>query len=469
MIGGLIGFSLALSQVMVAGLAAALLLDHPESSRGRLAGMAFLLGSGIVMVVLLTMSTLGMPWSRLNVTVGMLLVTVPLWVAVRKMPARGVVHAQAWSWADTVTAAIVAMYGVLVALRPVGEWDFWAIWGLKGRTFFERGGIDWNFLREPLNSFQHSDYPPLVPLNYVFVAVQEGRWNDRWLGLTTLLFVAALLLIVRDVLTRELAPRSSGFASIALAAAATSPWVGMAETPLIAYGAAGLLLLRERSVPAGAVLLGLAASSKNEGLALIAAAGGALLVTGRIRDALRLWSAVMIAAPWVLLRAINGLRSDFGPGGFDITRLGQIVSTIGIAVPDRPLLWVALCLTLATLVRELRHERFLLVAVMLQLASYIGAYLVTPYDVAWHIRSSWPRLLDQVVVPLTFAALVLAAGALGHGRHDRERNGDEAGDDHERNDHGNRDGHHGGDGGDDGRHLHEEDDRQHRQEQQFER
>src|ERR1051326_5399770 len=56
------------------------------------------------------------------------------------------------------------------------EWDFWAIWGLKARTFFEFGTIDWRFLQSPWNDFAHPDYPLLVPFNYVYASLTAGVW-----------------------------------------------------------------------------------------------------------------------------------------------------------------------------------------------------------------------------------------------------------------------------------------------------
>ena len=74
-------------------------------------------------------------------------------------------------------------YALYATLAPLWEWDFWAIWGLKARVFLEAGGIDWHFLESRWNAFAHPDYPLLVPLNFDFVALINGGWSDRWLGL----------------------------------------------------------------------------------------------------------------------------------------------------------------------------------------------------------------------------------------------------------------------------------------------
>lgn len=409
----MIAVLLALTQIVVVGLPAALLLDRREApSRGRLLGASFLLGSGIVWLVLLAISSAGVVWSRVNVTAAILLVAIALWIAAWKVERAPAPPASRATWIDLATLAFLAIHGFLATRKPVGEWDFWAIWGLKARAFYEHGAIDWTFLRHPYNSFQHPDYPLLVPLNYVFVAVHGGAWSDRWLGLTTTLFAAALVLIVRDQFARELPRTPAALATLGVAAIAASSWVGMAEAPMIAYGSAGLLLLRQRAMPLGAVLLGLAACTKNEGLALIAATGGALLLAGRARDILRLWPAAVIAAPWLVLRALYSLQGEFYASAFDLTRVGPILLGMVQYPPERPLLWVALAAAFVLFIGPVRRERFVLLACLLQVLSYLYVYLVTPHDVRWHISYSWTRLLDQVAVPLAFVALTITGRRL---------------------------------------------------------
>src|SRR5205085_9160530 len=107
---------------------------------------------------------------------------------------------------DLATLISVASYSIYATLAPVWEWDFWAIWGLKARVFFDHGGIDWRFLESRWNAFVHPDYPLLVPLNFDFVALIGGAWSDRWLGVLFVAYAVALLLIARALASREVAP-----------------------------------------------------------------------------------------------------------------------------------------------------------------------------------------------------------------------------------------------------------------------
>jgi hypothetical protein len=415
---------IAVSWFLILGLPAALLLDRGARWRGLL-GSAFLLGAGIVALILLAMSVLGIAWTLVSVTIACSLAALALGPPAsrrlgRRRPAAAgseTLPAQpartpAVHLIDAITLLLIVAHGIFATIASAGPWDFWAIWGLKGRVFFEHGGIDWAFLDQPLHAFAHPDYPFLLPLDYAFLALHHGAWNDRWLGILTTLFAAALLLILRDALEEELPPALAALATLGLACIPLSTqWIGMAEAPMIAFGTAALLLLRRRAYALGSVLLGFAAMTKNEGLALVVAAAIAMALSSRGRETLRLWPAVAIFAPGLTLRAIHAVPTDLASGAMTeraSTHLADVFRMLLSTPPNRPLLWIAILATLACSVRGVRRERFLFVAVLVQALFFLGAYAVTPNDLAWHIANSWPRLLDQLVVPLGYLALVLA-------------------------------------------------------------
>src|SRR6185295_8753708 len=166
-------------------------------------------------------------------------------------------------------------------------------------------------------------------------AIEHGAWSDRWLGILTTLFGVATLLIVRDFFARELSPRLAPLATLGVAMIALTSWVGQAEAPMIAFSAAGLLFVRNGDLPLGATLLGLAAFTKNEGLALIMAVAAALVLSGKIRDALRLWPAVVLALPWFVLRHAHALATDVadGAGRIGIDSVGRVLRSIVTYAP----------------------------------------------------------------------------------------------------------------------------------------
>src|SRR5439155_9542197 len=102
-------------------------------------------------------------------------------------------------------ALIVALagYALLATVAPPWDFDFISDWGLKGRVFWESGGLDLTYLAQTLGRGTHADYPPLLPLSFDVVAVIGGDWNDRWLGLLNVAWAAALLLLVARVAKEE--------------------------------------------------------------------------------------------------------------------------------------------------------------------------------------------------------------------------------------------------------------------------
>jgi hypothetical protein len=390
-------------------------------------GESVLLGSGLAALTLL-LESLALPWSRPAAIVPPLLIAIGCAVF-----ARGQLRA-ALTWrpslagaVDLVTAVLVLGYARFATLASSPEADFVTIWGVKARRFLTAGGIDWRFLENPFNEFAHVDYPVLVPLLFDVHSLVAGAWADRWLGLVNVLFGIATLLLVRSFLGEEVrSPLLRALATLAVVSCALSPWLGLAEGALVAYGTGGLLYLRRavhHGVPAdalrGAIYLGLGAACKNEGLTLIVAAGLAFLAAGAWRLARHLWPAPAIALPWLLLRSLHGLHTDLASGGISsrlrdhLAHAGTILTAMLQYSLGRPLFWIGILLALALGARDLvRRERFLALALLIQLLFFISAYLVTPHDVTWHVRWSWERIVSQLTTALTFLAVVVAARSL---------------------------------------------------------
>lgn len=384
------------------------------------AGLWFLYASGAVFLALELLSLAGVPWSRATVLPAVLILAAG--AAFLPLPPR---RRMRLSPVDALTAAYAAAYASFALAGAPWHWDFWAIWGLKARTFFEHGGIDFAFLRAPAHAFAHPDYPQLVPLNLAFPAIVSGAWDDRWLGAIFVAFAIAAALIARDLAASELPPHAAACAGLAVLALTASRYVGLAEAPLIAFGTAGLLFARralagDRSSrwPA-AILLGLAASTKNEGLTLVFAAVVAMLVgERRVSWRQRLSSAMVlvavagaIVAPWLLARAASDLPVEIAAPGAMARAADRISAPLDLTTRlleriGKPWLWAAI---LVALFFSARRERFLTVAVLVQLACFLAAYLVTPYDANWHITTSWGRLSQQLLAPAAYASLTALA------------------------------------------------------------
>lgn len=400
-------------------------------------GLAFLYGTGAVYVALLLLAIAGVPWSLPAIAAILVAIAaIGLWRPLRESRISNPESRTQWSAFDLLTLAALVIYARYAILYAGSHWDFWAIWGLKGRVFFDAGTIDWQFLGNRWNAFAHPDYPLHLPLNYTALALAGGGWDDRWIGILYVAFGASLLLIVRAEAARETEARAAAIVTLAAALFALSPQIGLGEGPLIAYGGAALLMIRRAirdddllALRHGAILLGLAGATKNEGVTLIVAAAIALLlVTRRWRYVVRLWPAVALVAPWIILVAIHALPSDLAAAGVPqrlamrLHELPQLATAMARSLSNR-IMWALLVASLFVIPgRVLRRELFVFIALAIQLAFFTAAYLVTPHDAAWHVASSFGRISTQLGLPFVYVATVALSDLIG--RH-------EAGSDHQ--------------------------------------
>src|SRR4051812_32772811 len=255
-------------------------------------------------LVLLSLSIVHIRWTLISITIASLIIFCAAAFIARSHESGSATKPHVL---DVFTLFTIFCYGLFATLAALWEWDFWAIWGLKAKAFLEIGGIDWRFLESRWNTFAHPDYPLLVPLNFDFVALVNGGWSDRWLGLLYVGWAIALLLVARALAARETAPFYASLLTFALAGIAVSRDVGLGEGALIAFGGAGVLFIRtallnddDAAWRHGALLLGFAANCKNEGLALLVAVTIAVVATSwpRVR---KLAPAYVLVAPWLIL------------------------------------------------------------------------------------------------------------------------------------------------------------------------
>ena len=399
--------------LLLYGVPLALALD--ARLRGfALAGTAFLLGAGAAWLHLFALSAVGIDWSRTSVILAM----APLfsWSAATRVAAldRGSVAAanDSANWRsrtpDLATVAILVSYAVFALWAAPYEWDYYGIWGLKARWFFDTNGLDW----ATVPHVGKADYPVLMPLLFDFVAVMTKTWDDRTFGWVYVFLCASVLAIVRGMFAEEV--KRPALATLAIAFPSLNLWIGLAEAGVMAFGCAGLLFLRRGSYALGAVMLGLAASSKNEGLALIGVAAIALLVTRGWRSVLRLWPAIAIVVPWMIARALLELQTDFTDDSMlsrVFARLGnpsEVIDAFVKAPPDQPWFWIVVAAAVIVFLREaVRREAFLLIAVTLQLGLMFAQALATPWDFASHVSLTLNRLPHQLAPAAGFLAAIV--------------------------------------------------------------
>ena len=249
----MIGVALSVILAAVAGVAIVLALD-PHARGTRLLALSIPFGLGGCSLCLGALSALGVPWSRGAVLglIALLVIAAGAIALARRQRSRSgrVLEAPrspaAWIGA-AIVGVMVAGHGVLATLAPLGEWDFWSLWGLKAKVLYAYGGIDWDWLARPANGFSHPDYPILLPLAYDYAAVIAGSWVDRELGLLfTALSASALLLAAAHLREESGSSLIAAIGAIVLAGPLLSLPIGLADLPLLVFG--GIALLELRSV-----------------------------------------------------------------------------------------------------------------------------------------------------------------------------------------------------------------------------
>lgn len=401
---------------------------------------AYLFGSGAAAIALQILALLGVAWTlpRFLIVATLLGACGAFVPRVREAepPATRATRIASWGAAFLV-ATFAALHALFATRAPLSEWDFLAIWGLKARTFLAAGTIDWEFLGRFDNLFANPDYPPLLPLLFDANALVSGGWDGRWIGLFYTAFGLAAF-AVAWFSVRRATSSAVVLASVALLFLfpSFSNRIGLAEAPLIAFAAAAVVLIRRgliledrRFIIVGGLLLGCAALTKNEGLALAAAVAiAAGVYRPRPRLLVGLVPGLILAGWWQILRAMHDVPTLRAMGSVS-SRVGVNLGNVGEWAPllwsklENPLFWIVLVLLAAIAgVRALWRERFLAVVVLLQCGAILGAYLVSHVNIRNEIVYSWERLSHQIAL---LAALLVAHALTSDERSENERGGPE--------------------------------------------
>jgi hypothetical protein len=338
--------------------------------------------------------------------------------------------------AVAVVVAILAAFVLPMLLEPLTAWDARSIWFFHGKRIFFDGGLNssrgWS---NPEYGVFHSSYPKLLPMLAAEMAQVAGFWNEYIpKGGVFVLLVPVVLAIVSA--TRAGWMSAALLAVLLLLTPGDLMWDGYADGYLATYTAVGLLFLarwlgelRRIDAVSAIIYLGVVLNLKNEGAFVALCSGASLLViaaatrnVGAIlalrKDRLVLLAAALPVATyltWWFVRTRWGLHDDL-LGGDSLSRIPARLNAADMGLIARALLpvhflWVlamliaAVCIALGfrTRLSLVRHALPVLVGILYAAGIFI-VYLTTPYDLAWHLRTS----ADRVMLVPTLAATVTA-------------------------------------------------------------
>jgi hypothetical protein len=315
-------------------------------------------------------------------------------------------------------------------------WDAFSIWNLHARFLFLTAS-HWRSGFSALIPWSHPDYPLLLPAAVAHFWSYLGRDDTSVPAAIGFLFTfstVALLFSALSILRGRSAAMLGGLALL------TTPFFielgtsQYADIPLSFFILAAIALLCLHDDHAGKaayrslgllVLAGLAAGfaawTKNEGLLFLCATLaarflGLVCAEGR-RDRVNGFAILLAAsAPTVLL--IAWFKHSIAPPSdlfsdrstslhklLDLTRYWAILRWYGkglLRFGDWLLIPGTLLLTMLYFARGGRSRvlppgvRSSVLALILTLAGYFVIYVITPYDIYWHLRFSLTRLFMQL-------------------------------------------------------------------------
>jgi hypothetical protein len=307
--------------------------------------------------------------------------------------------------------------------NPQGNWDAFSIWNLRAE-FLQTGGSLASRAWSPM-LVSHPEYPLLVS-SFIGRCWAFGQSTSSAVPIaTSYLFLLALITLATGGIALS---RSQSLGLLLGLLLLGTPTVlhavpsQYADIPLTCYLAGSLvLMLLNRPVLAG-ILASLAAWTKDEGLVFLLVFSAATLVFRR-HQALRLVAGALPVAllllvfKTVIVRGAPSLLASSAPALLtkvaDLSRFGKIFAAFASEFAAMASGWyhpVLPLIALAVLLRFDRAQRRDLLfcgslCLSLLLADF-AVYVITPYDLVWHLQTSLGRLFVQIWPCLLLAVFV---------------------------------------------------------------
>jgi hypothetical protein len=329
--GSLAGLLFANALYLLIGLALLPLL-RVARTRAELAtrlGLAYIVGVAATGALSAHLALIGVPVGLLELGVVTVLLWIPAARRLRAFPEERREAPPARSRLDTASSivgigsfvlalALLAHAGRAFAVRPLVEWDGWAIWAMKARALYDFGGVAHGvFTTHPYGPLQHPILlPALEATGFRSMGAFDGTLIHVQLALLAFGFAAALWPLLRERVPAALV----GATVLAIVGAESTlrQLAGnLADIPLAFFVALGVVALARALLdddtgllPVAAIMLGAATLTKPEGLLFAAAALIPFVLIARTRASLLTALAVaLIVLPWRIFLAVHGLKN----------------------------------------------------------------------------------------------------------------------------------------------------------------
>lgn len=298
---------------------------------------------------------------------------------------------------------LVGLFAVLYWIGsytfPDGDWDGWAIWNVRAKMIYQLG---FHAAYTAAPELPHLDYPPFLPTSIALI------WSATGGAVAAPALVHGAFFLV---LLWLMSGASLWAATLVGAAALPYAVTQSADTAIATFLLAAIVAHHYGKPVLTGFLLGLAALTKNEGALMLLSYTLVLTVVHRKPPLLTLMGAAVPLATLLLFKLVLPNHNVLmGSGGIleRATDLSRYLAVVGYVVPATPqfgsgvLLLLAVCLWMY----HIRVRLTPVVAVVgLIWLGYMAIYVITPYDLYWHMSSSYDRLLLQLFPTLVYALI----------------------------------------------------------------
>ncbi|TXT57290.1 MAG: conserved membrane protein of unknown function [Promethearchaeota archaeon] len=309
-------------------------------------------------------------------------------------------------------------------IEPVHYWDTLCFWDGKAKYIFFEGDfsfIDWEI--------PNLDYPLLVSLNLTYIYSILGQYH-YFSKICFIFFFLFLILFLYSSLKSLGLSRTYTFLFITLISLVPKIFdlsrTAYGDMPLTFFYTISTILLycffktkKSVYVLLSYILMGFMAWTKNEGLALLVINTFVFLLYNIILGAKKeiplksslknlglFFPGYLIYLPWFVFARVHRFKDDYTSNLSELFDLNQVfndLTEIFFYITHSSLtlfiVWIAFISIFLLNIRGIfnKESAFLILMIIFHFLVYLAIYIISPFNLTWHLRTSLSRELSHII------------------------------------------------------------------------